>query len=489
MVITGPERFLTETSSALAVLVIATVFAHICYLTLRVLNVPGWRSLGVSSAVTVIFWNWPTAAFGSISSGLAVSSLLAPTVLAAWFFSESRRLQVTVFAVAASSAMFLGSMALAERLMSAQSIAFEDQHEGLQVEDSPNVILVVVDGYPRSDVLREQAGYDNSEFESFLEDEGFFVVDRSRSNYSTTHLSLASMMNMDLVTPRGGEIGHADLEVLAEATSGENEVVHFFQNAGYQYVHSPIPYWFSQCAPNVDVCLSKPPLDFTTYGLLYRTPLGHFFHRPQNNPATILNADRIAMLASWSQHAKSREWHVPFFAFIHLILPHPPLFLNSNCVPAGVGFDIHRLHDVDETAGNSRSIKSAWLDQIECTNKALSALITGAHEDDLIIITSDHGPDFLYRPPIERLSHEQLKERFSTFTALRIPHRCKATLVDDLDLVNLFDVVIACLSGEGQTPVRGRYFASDDLGRFVEYEHPDNAPPRGLSGNDLNSRK
>lgn len=73
----------------------------------------------------------------------------------------------------------------------------------------PNIYYIIVDGYGRSDVLKDLYGADNSDFITFLERRGFFVATDARSNYSKTILSLASSLNMryldDVVQTQGVE--------------------------------------------------------------------------------------------------------------------------------------------------------------------------------------------------------------------------------------------------------------------------------------------
>jgi hypothetical protein len=61
----------------------------------------------------------------------------------------------------------------------------------------PNIYLILLDGHTRSDVLRDNYGYDNSEFGNQLEELGFWVAKCSHSNYPATQLSLAALFEMD----------------------------------------------------------------------------------------------------------------------------------------------------------------------------------------------------------------------------------------------------------------------------------------------------
>jgi len=53
-----------------------------------------------------------------------------------------------------------------------------------------------LDAYAREDTLRELYDLDNRDFLDALEQRGFFVADRGRSNYPQTRYSIASSLNM-----------------------------------------------------------------------------------------------------------------------------------------------------------------------------------------------------------------------------------------------------------------------------------------------------
>ena len=69
----------------------------------------------------------------------------------------------------------------------------------------PDIYYIVLDTYSRDDYLLEVFGHDNQSFLNELEDFGFYVARCSRSNYSQTHTSLASSLNMNYVDSLPGE--------------------------------------------------------------------------------------------------------------------------------------------------------------------------------------------------------------------------------------------------------------------------------------------
>lgn len=64
-------------------------------------------------------------------------------------------------------------------------------------ENPPDVYFFLFDSYGRSDLLYTAYGFDNSKFESQLQERGFYVASCSQSNYVRTEISLGSSLNME----------------------------------------------------------------------------------------------------------------------------------------------------------------------------------------------------------------------------------------------------------------------------------------------------
>ena len=65
--------------------------------------------------------------------------------------------------------------------------------------NSPNIYILLLDGYPRADTLAERYDFDNRPFLEELRDRGFDVAERSRTNYMFTQLVLLSMLHLEPV--------------------------------------------------------------------------------------------------------------------------------------------------------------------------------------------------------------------------------------------------------------------------------------------------
>ena len=102
------------------------------------------------------------------------------------------------------------------------------------VETLPDIYYIVLDGYARNDTLAEYYGLDNSGFTDSLQQQGFYVADRSYSNYPVTRWSLTSSLNMRYIhkeDQRGNETSYL-FSLLRN-----NEVGRILKAQGYQYVH------------------------------------------------------------------------------------------------------------------------------------------------------------------------------------------------------------------------------------------------------------
>jgi len=64
------------------------------------------------------------------------------------------------------------------------------------IENSPDIYYLIFDAYPNHNTLSKFFEYDNGEFISYLNDSGFYVFDKSHSNYVETFLSISSSLNM-----------------------------------------------------------------------------------------------------------------------------------------------------------------------------------------------------------------------------------------------------------------------------------------------------
>jgi hypothetical protein len=294
---------------------------------------------------------------------------------------------------------------------------------------------MILDGYARQDILEQVSHYDNGPFVSALEARGFQVSTSSLTSYPRTHLSLSSTLEMDYVTEPGDDAAD-EYARLAPIVVGHNRTTTRFRALGYETAYGPAGALdWSGCRPDlVDACL---PVRGTSgvgeleKALLARTPLGMV-------PLPVPYADPLTFADGLADPALGID--APFFAYQHVLSPHNPFRYRADCSP--------RSRPVNATSPEHRT--ELYRTEIGCLNQLILQAIDQILERDptaIMILQSDHGSDQLFKwVEADRLSRAQLRERFSTLNAMRLPARCDADIEGEA-LVNTFRVVFACIEG------------------------------------------
>ncbi|MBM3129100.1 MAG: hypothetical protein FJ009_10825 [Chloroflexi bacterium] len=137
----------------------------------------------------------------------------------------------------------------------------------------PNIFYIVLDEYAREDILTEVYGYDNSAFYTYLAEKGFCVAHQSTSNYSQTHLSLASSLNSIYLDDLVNQIGRQSTNRLPlEAMIQDNRLFQRLRAFGYKTIVFASGYTFTEIR-TADIFMS-PPTSWTGFeSTLLRTTL------------------------------------------------------------------------------------------------------------------------------------------------------------------------------------------------------------------------
>ena len=250
--------------------------------------------------------------------------------------------------------------------------------------DAPDIYYIILDSYPRADVLRDAYGYDNSEFIQSLKELGFYVAECSQSNYSITGLSLTSSLNLDYLQKMSDTFRPGTVDFLALFKYlDDNSVQKSVTNMGYRTISfaSGFP-WVEWRDADVFIAPSNGPmtefeallLQSSYASILDNTRIIDFEEKyaERFRRRTRLVLENMTMLASAPG---------PKFVFIHLIVPHPPYAFNEhgNPVPAS---------QVDPEEG--------YLNQVKFINRfllpGLKSLIEKPSVPPVIILQGDHGP-------------------------------------------------------------------------------------------------
>jgi hypothetical protein len=273
---------------------------------------------------------------------------------------------------------------------------------------APDIYVILLDGYPRSDTLAEQFGFDNEPFIKAMSERGFEVARNSYSNYNVTSLTIASMLNMaqiNEVVTNPPEPNKAQYRALARATNDALGVV-WLRQAGYEIVAIPSPFSFTTLYAADRVLDSGDVTDFELALLqigLSRLVLSDL----QGSWLANSHRNRIrSAFATLGELAAERDVR-PKFVLAHLLAPHLPFVFGANgedrppwpCFPAQCPLfdDGQRFVPGAGTVPITEQAPyvSALQNQVTYVNKLVLAaadeIITKSSAPPVIIVFSDHG--------------------------------------------------------------------------------------------------
>lgn len=341
---------------------------------------------------------------------------------------------------------------------------------------SPNIYWIVLDGYPREDVLSRSFGFDNGPFLDSLKSLGFTVLERSLSNFPSTINSISSTLNMDYTVRTDGDMVRAfSMPDMYPIVKGNSRTVARLKAAGYNYVHFENGYdYLTKCAEDEKRCIQgRKGLDEQDVAILSNTPiidlLGKFkASGNEADPASPFELGGVEDLTAKLEVIQ--EVPAPIFLYAHVIAPHPPIRFRADCSMRPAEPDLKVW---------SPGAKSAFVEQLRCVNAQAGVLMRKIVLSDpsaVIILQSDHGSAFngQFAKKVTDWQDADLRERFGVLNAMRLPASCKKNLAPDLTLVDTFPLVLACLTGEEFKRHTPKFFVTpyDDrpeFGQAIEY--------------------
>lgn len=325
----------------------------------------------------------------------------------------------------------------------------------------PDIYYIILDGYVRSDVLKDLYDYDNSEFVNNLEMEGFVVAQQSHSNYAKTILSVPSTLNMDYVDTFAPGLDDSKFWWLMEPFIDHSEVRTLLKSQGYQTV-SFSTNWSLTDMNSADIHLAAFPVELTDFEqyLLQTTPLRLSQPFLQDSASVFTSETQrrtiLHTLGALDDFVSDPD---PVFVFAHILLPHPPFVLDAEGKPVQSATDFS-FKDAEDFEGSSEEYRKGYKGQVEFLNSRLQEILTTilqqSNTPPIIIIQADHGSGLLaYFASVEKTC---IRERLSPFAAYYFPGVSAAEIPDNLTPVNLFRFVFNEYFGGNFSLLENRYF-------------------------------
>ena len=323
-------------------------------------------------------------------------------------------------------------------------------------DNSRDVYYIILDGYGRSDVLKEEYGYDNSDFLNGLRDLGFTIAECSQSNYAQTQMSLSSSLNFNYIDALSDRfVPGSDDRTGLDALIHHSAVRQSLEEAGYQTVAFATGFLATELR-DADYFLSPGrsagTLNEFEYLLLETT-----FAR------LLQDTNRFGMQTAGSELFRERTLFTldkldklsyiqgPKFVFVHLVVPHPPYVFGPTGDP---------VEPAEVGTTKTQEGASHYRDQVIYINSRMAEIvpqiIANSATPPIIVIQGDHGPTVASSP----------RSRMSNLNAYYLPG-VDASIYPSITPVNTFRVIFNEYFGQNLELL-------DDVSLYSDYTDPFN---------------
>jgi hypothetical protein len=242
-----------------------------------------------------------------------------------------------------------------------------------------SVYLLLLDGYPRNDTLREDMGYDNEPFLRALEARGFAVDRQSESMYPRTNQAVAHLFGVEVEgfgppSPqmrRGLRNAAADGPLLNEWAEAGYDVEIIRQAIGQVVVPGSI---------------DTGQVNEFEVSLLGNSLLAPLLHRW----VVAQQDERLKAAIATLEDLAERD--VPKVVLAHLLAPHPPFLLRPapECWPECGLFAATGMTFNDDRQAYTAAVREE-LDYVNPLVLEAIDQVIAADPDACVIVFSDHG--------------------------------------------------------------------------------------------------
>ncbi len=334
----------------------------------------------------------------------------------------------------------------------------DEQHAALQTPLGylPDIYIIVMDAFGRSDKLREIYDVDLSELQEHLEQKDFVIAERANANYCQTSLSLASFFNSQYLPellPDFGP-GYSNKSALNNLVH-KNRAVRRLRNMGYQLVTLAGGSELAvQARP--DVIYRRGALNEFQTTLLATTPLGLIQALFTNETTGNLNAftqhrEGVRYQLAKLPHVMADEG--PKLVFAHVLSPHPPFVFGPHGEELTPDYEytlLERRAWDGYVPGYTGQV--TWV--AKELQKTVDGILAASRRPPVILIMGDHGPasrwiDYWHETDsFDTTDAAIISERIAIFLALLLPPGAGGEVYPELTPINLFPLIFERCFGE-----------------------------------------
>ena len=301
---------------------------------------------------------------------------------------------------------------------------------------SPDVFLLIADGYAGQQSLRENFHFDNSSFYNELKKRGFYIADSSRSNYNYTPFTVASLLSMDYLQKLEGRNRSLSDRRICYTHINRNPVIDFFRHQGYSFRNFSIfqfagePPYRSTNFYKTGIDLVKAPTLLSRIDRDIRFNLVTRFKIPSEIERLTyhqLRGNTDIYERTWKEIAEPSAQ--PRFFYTHIEMPHYPHYFTAE----------GKLKPPELLLEDLKVNLDDYLEYLQYANKKYLQLIdhilANSRKPPLIMLMSDHGFREFARDSADHSYH------FMNLNSVLLPNKKDPGFYPGVSTVNQFRII------------------------------------------------
>ncbi len=296
----------------------------------------------------------------------------------------------------------------------------------------PDVYLIILDGYAGQSQLSADFSYNNKAFLDTLQDLKFYVIPKSKSNYTGTVFSIASLLNFEYLDMNDFSPTDKNLNYCYKKIAQSN-AVDFFQRQGYDFVNNSI--FDIDNAPSlskktflvsgVDLISSQTLFARVKRDLYNNFLMNHLQGSQQYKDFVFRDFKNNELLYNKLLETVRAPSKNPKFVYTHLMMPHFPYYYKENGT----------LNELSDLRHDQLSRKDLYLSYLKYCNTRILYLVNhilkASDKEPVILLLSDHGFRYSSNPELY----------FSNLAAVHFPTGNYSSYYDTITNVNQFRVL------------------------------------------------
>ncbi|MBX2827496.1 MAG: hypothetical protein KTR22_05005 [Flavobacteriaceae bacterium] len=388
-----------------------------------------WRTYGLFFLTVFVFLLFvEIALYAQLKKKLALITFLAVIPFAFLLYKHYKKIIFLQVIIAIIGLFYLIPVLWEQRSISTEWIKQPDAIEAIVLKKKPNIYLIQPDGYVNfEEIVRGHYNMDNSQFKSFLDDNGFTLYPNFRSNYPSTLASNGALFGMKHHYFNYGTHPSKSLNARKLLVS-DNPALNILKDNGYK----------------THLILESP------YVLLNRPKMGY--------DACNFSTFDVPFIGSGFRNKKDVQTDLE--GYLVMDTSEPKFFFVEFFNPGHIK---NRKGDAQGVEGE----KKHWEESLAYANERLTKMITTIEKKDpgaMIILLADHGGyvglEYAMQMYEKTTQRDHIYSLFASLCAIKWPEtNLNGVDVDLKSSVNLFRTIFAYL---GEDPSLLQHRQPDD---------------------------